>query len=331
MRYQKVSYLLVGLFVLAMFAGLLVTLAYVTGQTGVADRYTALYRDIDGVARGTPVSYQGYRIGRVAAIEPRHDGHRTEFQLTLEVQRGWPIPSDSIARLVSSGLLSSIQVDIRQGQSQKLLQPGQRLSSQERVNLFAAIDAIAGDVNQLTEQGLMPLLNRINDHVDRMAAEINRELPVILGNLRDGSGHFSRGAQATLQQIDGLLAELQLQARQLGAFLGEDNQRMVRSMLADLEQTSGRLAALSGDLEGSRRKVDALLDDSRNLVNENRQDLAYAIDDLKVSLKTVSKYSGNIARNLDTTSRNMAEFSRRIRQNPGLLLGGGNPRDTSVR
>jgi len=39
----------------------------------------------------------------------------------------------------------------------------------------------------------------------------------------------------------------------------------------------------------------------------------------------VSRNIDSITYNLEGTSRNMSEFSREIRENPGLLLGGNKP------
>ena len=64
---------------------------------------------------------------------------------------------------------------------------------------------------------------------------------------------------------------------------------------------------------------------------ESRPDLQQAVVDLRNVLEQVSRYSDDILQNLDSTSRNMSEFSRQIRENPGRLIGGSAPRDTGVR
>ena len=40
----------------------------------------------------------------------------------------------------------------------------------------------------------------------------------------------------------------------------------------------------------------------------------------RYTMDTISRYVDDIAHNADATARNMAEFSRSIRENPGLLL-----------
>ena len=71
MRSSKINYLLVGCFVLAMIAAVVVTVATLTGRTGAVDRYYAIYSNVTGIKFGTQVIYEGYPIGQVEKLEPQ--------------------------------------------------------------------------------------------------------------------------------------------------------------------------------------------------------------------------------------------------------------------
>jgi phospholipid/cholesterol/gamma-HCH transport system substrate-binding protein len=62
-------------------------------------------------------------------------------------------------------------------------------------------------------------------------------------------------------------------------------------------------------------KVDTILEGEKG-------DLAVAIADLRYSLATLARHMDGITANLETTTRNMNEFSREVRGNPGVLLRG---------
>ena len=53
MRSSKINYLMVGTFVLAMIAGLIISLAVLTGRTGATDAYHVYYSNVTGVKFGT--------------------------------------------------------------------------------------------------------------------------------------------------------------------------------------------------------------------------------------------------------------------------------------
>jgi phospholipid/cholesterol/gamma-HCH transport system substrate-binding protein len=61
------------------------------------------------------------------------------------------------------------------------------------------------------------------------------------------------------------------------------------------------------------------------MVDRNGKNVDKSTADLEYILRTVSQNIDAITNNLEGTTRNMNEFSRLIRQNPGLLLGGGSP------
>ena len=51
------------------------------------------------------------------------------------------------------------------------------------------------------------------------------------------------------------------------------------------------------------------------------------LKDLRYSLQAVARNIDSVTYNLEGTARNMNEFSREIRQDPAVLLGGGRPRE----
>ena len=87
----------------------------------------------------------------------------------------------------------------------------------------------------------------------------------------------------------------------------------------------------SGGLGEVKQDAHQLIQQLDGLLTESRPDLQQAVSDLRHVLEQVSRYSDVILQNLDSTSRNMNEFSRQIRENPGRLLGGAVPQDVGVR
>ncbi|HSJ49145.1 MAG TPA: MCE family protein, partial [Gammaproteobacteria bacterium] len=87
---------------------------------------------------------------------------------------------------------------------------------------------------------------------------------------------------------------------------------------------------LSEGLLDLQQEAQVLLESSHGLVEDNREDLEQSIRSLRRTLEEVADYTSVILHDMEGTSRNMNEFSRQIRQNPGLLLGGKPPREQGV-
>ena len=158
MRRQWTGDFAVGLFVLAMLAALIFGIAQLTGRSGPADRYTTVYRNVTDIGFGTKVLYEGYPVGQVEAVTPRPAGSGMEFVVEFSVRRGWRIPADSVATLVSPRLLAPLAIDIRGGTSATALQPGDTIPGEPGQNMFAAMGTLAGQLSTVDFSRIDPIL-----------------------------------------------------------------------------------------------------------------------------------------------------------------------------
>ena len=97
--------------------------------------------------------------------------------------------------------------------------------------------------------------------------------------------------------------------------------------MANLQQASLEADTLLKDLQKSRQAVDEMLSQATDLIGENREAVNASVTDLKKTLYVASQHIDAIAHHLEGASRNMHEFTREIRENPGLLLRGSIPSD----
>ena len=88
------------------------------------------------------------------------------------------------------------------------------------------------------------------------------------------------------------------------------------------------------NLDAASAKVDAMLDSMNTLVEDIGKQVVNEDGDIKKTLnetryivESVSRHIDSINQNMEGAARNMYEFTRQIRQNPGLLLGGTPPED----
>ncbi len=137
MRDERRNYLLVGTFVIAMGVVLIAWIAVLSGLTGATDRYHVVYDNVMGLARGTEVLFEGYRVGFVDGISRTEVEGRQRFRADIRVRRGWRIPEDSVAVITSGGLLSAVVIGIRSGESPTALAPGSEIEGEDAPSLIA--------------------------------------------------------------------------------------------------------------------------------------------------------------------------------------------------
>ncbi len=302
MKRDNINYLAAGLVVLGALALLLAVLYKITGRGGPTDGYYARYDVVAGLRYGTPVYFEGYRVGEVTEITPVREGSRTRFRVDLSVQKDWPIPADSIAQIATAGLLSDVFIVLNQGDSEELLAPGSEIEGQEASDVFTALGNLAGDVSALTESRVEPLLELISERVDSITASIDTSTPLVVDDLRS------------------LLGRLNESAERLQNLMSPQNLSAIDSTLNNVEQSSAHLRALTEELERARKDISGLAAELHGLALENRPQVSRTVDQIEIIATLLGERLDSIAFNLDEASRNLNEFARTIRKTPNRLL-----------
>jgi len=103
-----------------------VFLVYAYGASGKTARgsysVNAVFGRVDGVSVGSEVRIAGVKIGSVAGhtLDPA----TYEAKIALQIDKGVKIPDDSIAKVVSDGLLGGAFISIEPGASDAMLAEG---------------------------------------------------------------------------------------------------------------------------------------------------------------------------------------------------------------
>ena len=310
MKRDTVNYFYVGIAVLVALALLLGALYGITGSTGGArDRYVVHYQNVAGLGFGSAVFYQGYRIGQVDAVTPEQSGGKTTFRVDLSVNQGWKIPTDSVASLLSSGLLSDVFVGVTEGQLPTILSVGGELRSQEGGDVFAAVSALAGEITTLTQTKISPLLEKIGASVDVI------------------SDKFESGAPTIVDDTLRLLKQLNQGADSLNDVLGPKNRANIEALLAQSSDAAGNARVLTAELIETKKQLSGVLKKIDTTVATAGPDLQASMDDLRVTLATLAQRVDAITYNLESASRHFDEFGRELRKQPNRLLFNPNQDD----
>ena len=303
MNTARINYVAAGAFVAVMLICAVVAIALLTGRTGATDSYHSVYKNVTGVKFGTQILYEGYPIGQVEEVTPIAKDGAMLFRVDYTVQEGWQIPEDSIARIGASGLLSAITINIDAGTSPIAYKPGKLVTGREASDLFSVMSDMAGEVTDIAENDIRPLLATINKTAEAFSLTVGT-----VGTLVDEDG--TKVIKTFSQLADDL------------------NTRLPR-ITENVDTSAANFAGLTRDLAETRSKLDKLLQVSEAILGENRTEVRKSIEDLKHVTDSLARHIDAVNQNVEGTARNMFEFSREIRQNPGLLLSGSAPQDNA--
>lgn len=297
---QRVNYVIIGVFVTAMLIAGASSIALLSGRTGPTEPYFVVLDNVADVKYGTQVRYEGYPIGQVEDITPIIDGPGMKFRIDISIRQGWRIPTDSVARVGTSNFLAAKTLDIRSGRSPATVEVGQQITAEAAIDVFAIITETASEFSSLSRESMTPLLATLQslaETIEGDAPRISRELIA-----------FAEGLNETLAPVQEILSQ--------------ENVHAVNSIIRNAEETAVAMNGIGRDLRQTVAKVNSLAANLDRLIADNKDGVDQSLKDVRYTLSAIASTVGSIVHNLDGTARNMNEFSRLIRQNPGLLLDG---------
>ena len=297
---KRFNYVLVGTFVLSMLLAAVVAVAVLTGRTGPSDRYVVRLDNVTDIKYGTQVRFEGFPIGQIERIEAAAPDAPARFRIEISVARDWAIPADSLVRIGSSSFLAAKTLDIESGGSPVRLTPGSEIAGAAPADMFTAMQAAASGLSALSEGSVKPLLATLH----ALIGTVNRDTPRITGELAS----FAENLNASLEPVQSILSE--------------DNVRAIGRTIAKTERTAQTLHGAGQDLAVAMDRLESITGNLDTLVEANDATVEQTLQDLQHTLATVARSVDTIVHNFDNTARHMNEFSRLIRNNPGVLLGG---------
>ncbi len=278
----RASYLLVGIFVISLMAGLVVFVIWLAKFQFEAEfaRYDIYFKgSVTGLSLGSTVRYSGVRVGEVIDVRLRPD-LPDQVQTTIEVDQKTPVRSDTVATLEIEGLTGGLYVLlIGQAPDAPPLEaaPGQRhpviaseSSTLQQVlegapELVQKIDLLlvrANDLLNAENRGsLSSTLANMNDfttvladHSDDIGALL-QDASATMANVRSATESFKELAvnlegstDRLVDRVDTTLVSIDAMAQQISTSVG-DSATDARALIADLRGTAQNLSAASIEVQ----------------------------------------------------------------------------------
>ena len=201
-------------------------------------------------------------------------------------------------------------------------------------NLESASTTIDGQVARILHDDNVAHVDQILDDVNSASAALDELIADVRTQIRGLLG------PGTVEKVDTALTNVSKASVNIAVLSANLNERLdimlnretaakVRDALDNFSKASANVARLTHDLNSTRAALDQLLASLDGAVTENRPDVRRSITHLRFTLQTVSQHIAAVSQNIEGTSRNMYEFSRQLRNNPGVLLRSGTAQETA--
>jgi phospholipid/cholesterol/gamma-HCH transport system substrate-binding protein len=265
-----------------------------------SNRFYAVYKSVDGLSVSKPVLVNGFPIGRISNMKLLTDG-RTIVELKVEQQ--YKVPSNTLAKLVSTDLLGSKAIVFEYGNSNTYAEDKDTLRANIQGSLAESLQPI-----QMKAENLITKL-------DSSLAAINRIL----------NPDFQRNVDRSFLSIANSLQTLEGTTKKIDALIGSQTTH-INSILSNTDAVSVNLKTSTEHLTGITTNFDKISNDVANSnIKQTLENANKAMADLQVAISKINSDKGSIGllindtklyKNLNDASSNLNNLFIDIKAHP---------------
>jgi phospholipid/cholesterol/gamma-HCH transport system substrate-binding protein len=295
---SKVTYILVGIFVLV-FATALIGGVLWLGSGNAGKHYTDyvvyMTESVSGLSKDSAVKYRGVVIGRVRDIrlDPKNP---QRVRLGLEIERGTPVKTDTVATLETQGLTGLAAVNLTGGS------PGAPMLEAKAGQRYPVIPSKPSPWGSLPET-VPALVNKLSKASDAFSELLNsdnrRTVGEILLDLRTTSRTLAAHSKSMARALDDFSATLR-----------------------NTRDASRRLPALLAQLHRSATALDRMAQSLARAGNRVSRTVAGSGKDLRRFGNQLLPQTQELMSELQRAAANLRQLSDELKRDPSILLYG---------
>ena len=256
----------------------------------VSDRvFYAVYDDVEGVSKGTPVTISGFNVGSVQDI--KFYKNTSKLLLKFRVENDFTFSKNSIAQIYETGLIGGKALSVIPKYGEVLAKNGDTLKS-----------SIAPGLTELVNDRLSPLQEKIESMVVN-ADSVLLSLNSVLNN------EAKLEIQSSITNFSSTVADLKSSASTLDEMLNT-NKNQINNIISNVNETSNELSNLSivvDNLTQSSNSIEKIVNEISN--GDGSLNKLIFEDDLINSLDAASKNINLLIKDLRLNPKRYVHFS----------------------
>lgn len=287
----KVSFAVVGLFVLVLGAALVGGVLWLSSGKYYGQSYATYHTyisEVSGLNLNAPVKYRGVDVGLVRRIA-LNPANVEEVQLTLSILRGIPVKEDTVAILQTQGLTGIAYVELTaSGKDSLLLQakPGEE---------FPVIRSGPSLLTRL-DTALTALLANLTRATDNFNALLNEDNRRAIGKTLADLQVLSRTLAARSPAIDSSLADTARTMNNTARFAAE-----LPRVLERIEHSADQFDRMADSVAragaSGAQTFESTRADLQQFTNEGLPEVRQLVAELRDLTGTLRRVGGDLERN----------------------------------
>lgn len=261
---------------------------------GRSNTYFTRYANVQGLSTASPVTVNGFQIGRVVDISFDEDlDRRGQLVVKFSIEKSFDFGKNSIAKIYSASLMGGKSLAIIPSYDSEIAESGDFLKGEIESDIFSSVG-----------EKLNPLQSKLESVItsaDSLLVNINQILDV------DSRNHI----KSTIASLDGAMVNLERLTLN-SELLVIENRKSLRSSMENVEHVTENFSSLSdtlieANLGGLLAKIDSTM--------ANLNSISMKIDNAD---GTIGKFVNDPAvyDNLDKATKELGELLEDLKLHP---------------
>lgn len=293
-----------GLIAILAIVGFVILFQFMKGKSlfSTDDNYYVKYDNVEGLAKSSPVSINGLKVGQVTEIKPmtQSNGH-IYFVVKISVNNDFVFSKNSNVEIFEPGLMSGKEIRVNLAYNQPYAKNGDTLRGAFKQSMMNSLSSQVGPVKDKLTSVLSRLDSAVASTNKIMDDENRREIKLLLRNLNGTVESF----KITSQQTNKLLADSEGRLNNVldnanktmitanstvdkyGKVAESINTKQLNDAVAKLSETSDQLNKVIAGIESGKGSLGKLTkdEDLYNNLNKSAASLNALMEDLKANPK----------------------------------------------
>jgi phospholipid/cholesterol/gamma-HCH transport system substrate-binding protein len=234
-----------------------------------SNEFYAIYKSVEGLSISKPVLVNGFQVGRVSKMSLREDG-RTVVEFT--VKRQYNVPSNTLAKLVSTDLLGGKAIVFELGTSKEYAENRDTLRADVQGSLAESLQPI-----QMKAENLITKL-------DSSLASINKIL----------NPNFQKNVDRSFTSIANSLQTLEGTTKKIDNLVGSQTDH-INGILSNTEAVSLNLKNTTAGLTPITKNFEKFSNDlAHSNIKQTLDNANKAVLDLQQTMATINSSKGSL-------------------------------------
>jgi phospholipid/cholesterol/gamma-HCH transport system substrate-binding protein len=234
-----------------------------------SNKFYAVYKSVDGLSVSKPVLVNGFQIGRISKMKLLPDGHTI---VEFKIERQYNVPSNTLAKLVSTDLLGSKAIVFVYGNSNTNAEDN---------------DTLRADIQGSLAESLQPIQMKAENLIAKLDSSLGSINKILNPN-------FQKNVDRSFLSIANSLQTLEGTTKKIDALISSQTDH-INGIMTNTETVSSNLKTSSEHINGITANFDKVSNDIANSnIKQTLDNANKAMADLQATISKINTNQGTI-------------------------------------